>query len=193
MSRYPSNPDLPWPSGDDLSFNIEEWHWMDAETCGAVYKLYSAISRSAVHTMYGGGPHEDPRLPDDGAVLARVVNVSTRHFNANLRPKIEKYFLIRGGYWRIANPEWVKLTKPMKRSPLPADLKSFVLKRQGEFCAYCGTDEGPFHHDHLFPHSKGGRDDSGNLVLACVPCNSSKGDKTLMEWVAFLRERRDLQ
>jgi 5-methylcytosine-specific restriction endonuclease McrA len=49
-------------------------------------------------------------------------------------------------------------------------------------CVYCG---GPFEHvDHVIPASRGGTDDPDNLVPACTPCNTSKGNKLLAEWRA---------
>lgn len=49
-------------------------------------------------------------------------------------------------------------------------------------CAYCGGKANTA--DHVIPHSKGGRRDPDNLVAACPPCNTSKGDRTLTEWCA---------
>lgn len=49
-------------------------------------------------------------------------------------------------------------------------------------CVYCG---GPFEHvDHVVSASHGGTDDPDNLVPACTPCNTSKGNKLLAEWRA---------
>jgi 5-methylcytosine-specific restriction endonuclease McrA len=59
---------------------------------------------------------------------------------------------------------------------LMARLKSFY-KHDGR-CYYCGqrmfVDE--FTIDHLYPVSKGGSDHPDNLVPACLPCNTLKGD-----------------
>lgn len=52
-----------------------------------------------------------------------------------------------------------------------------VLSLGGEQCAHCGTKTGPFHMDHIIPHSKGGRTDLMNAQLLCAPCNLSKGNK----------------
>ena len=38
--------------------------------------------------------------------------------------------------------------------------------------------------DHVIPHSKGGPTTPDNLVAACRPCNTSKGARTLSEWIA---------
>lgn len=38
--------------------------------------------------------------------------------------------------------------------------------------------------DHIVPKARGGSDHPDNLTLACGPCNASKRDKLLSEWVA---------
>ena len=48
-------------------------------------------------------------------------------------------------------------------------------------CAYCSATADTF--DHIVPLSKGGRTTPGNVVPACKPCNSSKGDRDLDEWL----------
>ncbi len=52
----------------------------------------------------------------------------------------------------------------------------------GEFCAYCGVKHDRLALDHILPKSKGGRDTGDNLIKVCKSCNSSKGDKDLLEW-----------
>lgn len=58
-------------------------------------------------------------------------------------------------------------------------------------CGYCGEvapngrgeSEGCWQVDHLVPLCLGGPDEPGNLVLACVACNLSKGGKVYEDWV----------
>jgi hypothetical protein len=45
--------------------------------------------------------------------------------------------------------------------------------------------------DHLIPRSRGGDDSADNLVLACQPCNLSRGDKGIFEWLG-LKEKDKL-
>lgn len=62
-----------------------------------------------------------------------------------------------------------------------------IYLRDGLCCAYCGTDlrgaaPGQLTLDHLTPRSHGGDNEATNLVLACVACNSSRGNKSLEEF-----------
>lgn len=55
-----------------------------------------------------------------------------------------------------------------------------IFERDKNKCQYCGR---PFPKpdltiDHVVPRSRGGRDTWENLVLACVPCNVRKGNRT---------------
>lgn len=68
------------------------------------------------------------------------------------------------------------------RPRLPEVLRAEILLRDGEVCAYCGTKEGPWEIDHIFPACKGGSNEPENLAVACRTCNRQKGAKTLTEW-----------
>lgn len=49
-------------------------------------------------------------------------------------------------------------------------------------CAYCGKQR-TLTQDHVEPTSRGGSHTAANVVPACGPCNSSKGNRFLLEWV----------
>lgn len=69
-----------------------------------------------------------------------------------------------------------------------SDLKR-VFNRSGE-CAYCGLRFGSFSEatwDHIVPVTRGGSFGIGNIAPACGKCNSSKNNKTLMEWRVWKR------
>lgn len=68
------------------------------------------------------------------------------------------------------------------REPIPKVIREAVIKRDGMVCAYCGSEAGPWHIDHIHPVSRGGTDEIGNLTVACALCNLSKGDRLLSEW-----------
>ena len=54
-----------------------------------------------------------------------------------------------------------------------------------ELCIYCGSTE-DIQLAHIIAPSKGGK----MPVPACPTCNSSKGDKALMEWLRWVKENR---
>ena len=49
-----------------------------------------------------------------------------------------------------------------------------ILNRDGWTCGYCGQPATTV--DHVTPKSRGGTDDEGNLMAACLSCNSGKRD-----------------
>lgn len=59
-----------------------------------------------------------------------------------------------------------------------------LLGRQPE-CVGCGVSFAlaGYTVDHVVPLSRGGSNWPDNLQLLCQPCNSSKGDKFMCEWV----------
>jgi 5-methylcytosine-specific restriction endonuclease McrA len=60
--------------------------------------------------------------------------------------------------------------------------KSEVYERDGFKCVYCGS-TGDLSIDHVTPLSRGCSDDIENLATACRACNSSKGAKSLEDWL----------
>lgn len=59
--------------------------------------------------------------------------------------------------------------------------KHNVFKRDRHQCVYCKSKR-DLTIDHVIPKSKGGQDNWGNVVTACLKCNSLKADLTLKEW-----------
>jgi 5-methylcytosine-specific restriction endonuclease McrA len=63
--------------------------------------------------------------------------------------------------------------------------KELVWDKTGGHCSYCGLVLNPFRNfsvDHVIPQSKGGTDDFDNLVPACRHCNSSKNNRSPVEY-----------
>ena len=55
------------------------------------------------------------------------------------------------------------------------------LARLGK-CVACGVEVGVGSGDHIIPLSRGGPQSVENFMPLCKRCNSSKGDKDLLEW-----------
>ena len=56
--------------------------------------------------------------------------------------------------------------------------KTYLIKNYGSCCWWCqrALPAKKLTLDHLLPQSKGGSDSLENLRLACVPCNSNRGN-----------------
>ena len=63
---------------------------------------------------------------------------------------------------------------------IPLNRKN-ILKRDNNICQYCDSKTTFMTIDHIIPKDKGGRDLWENLVTACVPCNTKKGNKLLKD------------
>ena len=55
------------------------------------------------------------------------------------------------------------------------DVLAFVMKRDEEKCVLCDSREF-LQFDHIYPRSKGGSDETGNLRILCRTCNSKRGN-----------------
>lgn len=57
--------------------------------------------------------------------------------------------------------------------------RNVYLRDKGR-CQYCGESvpSNAFDFEHIVPKSKGGRTSWENIVVACIPCNQKKGNRT---------------
>jgi 5-methylcytosine-specific restriction endonuclease McrA len=95
----------------------------------------------------------------------------------------------RSRQWRANNPEARALQHLRRKARLaccdhrrvtPGEWLA-VVRHYGDCCAYCGA-RGKVVRDHVIPIVRGGRHAIGNLLPACVTCNSSKSGLLLIEW-----------
>lgn len=172
-----------WPNLNSVSIALAGAN-VDALTAtefGILHRLVLHIAAQSVHTQFSE-PSLDPRVDVSRAhIIARCSKAEWKSAESSLMP-----FFTRGedGFLRLQRDDFIRLSKEAGRSAIPTDVRASVLNRDGGKCVYCGTEDGPFHYDHLWPVSRGGRNDPSNLVLACAPCNLSKADRSLLEWVA---------
>lgn len=68
-----------------------------------------------------------------------------------------------------------------KTGVLPVVAREVLMEKFGGRCAYCPEPATTF--DHIEPVVRGGKTLPGNIVPACVSCNSSKKAKPLYEWL----------
>ncbi len=53
-----------------------------------------------------------------------------------------------------------------------------LLIRDNYSCQYCGRRNNQMTIDHVIPKQMGGKDTWENLVIACMPCNNRKANRT---------------
>lgn len=64
-----------------------------------------------------------------------------------------------------------------------------ILERDNYTCQYCGKKAKTV--DHIMPKSKGGTEDSDNLVACCKACNMFKGNRTLEDCGLSIKWKSD--
>lgn len=69
----------------------------------------------------------------------------------------------------------------MSKTPIPRTIQAEVFQRDGYRCRYCGSTDGPFELDHVYPEARGGSTTTDNLVVSCKGCNRLKND-TVGTW-----------
>lgn len=170
-----------WPNLNSISIVLQEdTRLLTIEEVGALYRLVWHCASQGVHSYYKTAP--GPMcFPDDAQIICRLVGCTMAEWR-KIKARVLGYFWLRDGQWHLRDENTVRLSKDAGRQAIPLASK-LAAQSKGLRCAYCGDDEGPFDHDHMFPISRGGNDDPNNIVLACARCNRSKGARTLLEWM----------
>lgn len=85
---------------------------------------------------------------------------------------------VRSQRWETRVPAVIMLKEYLHKTRKPRFSKSNLYLRDMYECAYCGTkvNRGTATMDHVLPISKGGKTNWENIVTACGPCNSRKGN-----------------
>lgn len=89
--------------------------------------------------------------------------------------------LIRPASPRLHMPAVVRLVEACRyHVPKVRFSRANVLARDGFRCQYCGGQflSKDLTFDHVVPRSQGGRTSWTNIVTACRPCNTHKGNRT---------------
>lgn len=106
----------------------------------------------------------------------------------------------RGAKWRAENPVAMRAILQRRRSreanaegSHTADDIRRIFSDQCGRCVGCSEQMGILSMtiDHIIPLSRGGSNYTENIQLLCRPCNSSKGTRTMAEWITF-KQRQPL-
>jgi 5-methylcytosine-specific restriction endonuclease McrA len=105
-----------------------------------------------------------------------------RHAQAQ-RDRARKYYQEKKRKWQKTKEGklWMRLKEEHRRGMRIGRVTSEdwvnILREHDEKCAWCHRTGVPLEMDHVMPLSKGGKHEPGNIVPACKPCNSSRGNR----------------
>ena len=89
-------------------------------------------------------------------------------------------WLVRSPTWETKVPAVIMMRDYIKQKTEVRFSKSNLFLRDQNTCLYCNKEfrEKELTLDHVIPISRGGKTSWTNIVAACGPCNSTKGNKT---------------
>ena len=89
---------------------------------------------------------------------------------------------VHSTYLSIPLPSVIRLKEyaRIRRKEIVLSRKN-ILKRDNHTCQYCSARSVPMTIDHILARKKGGGESWDNLVAACVPCNTHKGNRSLKD------------
>jgi 5-methylcytosine-specific restriction endonuclease McrA len=91
--------------------------------------------------------------------------------------------LVRFDTQKLQNPE-VSGVEYQQGELFGYEVREYLLEKWGRKCAYCGVGNTPLEVEHIHPQSKGGSNRVSNLTLACHPCNQSKGNRDIRDFLS---------
>ncbi len=91
--------------------------------------------------------------------------------------------LVRFDPQKLDNPE-ISGVEYQQGTLYQYEVREYLLGKFNRTCAYCGAKDVPLEVEHIQPKSKGGTNRVSNLAIACVPCNQSKSNLDVREFLA---------
>lgn len=92
-------------------------------------------------------------------------------------------WIIHSAKWSTPVPSIIMLKDYMKPKTVVRFSKNNVFLRDRYVCQYCEKrlEKPQCTLDHVMPLSQGGKTSFDNTVTSCSPCNSVKGNRTVMK------------
>lgn len=124
-------------------------------------------------------------IPTDNDGIIRICRASEQEWEKISR-FVLRLFPISDGVRKNRKLAKLRFKLIENRSRMEPDewreMRAAIFARDDYTCAYCGRRGGDLECDHVHPVARGGTHHPSNLVTACLPCNRSKGSKTVEEW-----------
>ena len=142
----------------------------------AAWMVGDCSAERAIAVMLGWFADESGRIAASNAVIAHLVCASEATVSKHLRGLAAKGAIEvrQRGRGKDIQIKWPLLDE------WPDGDNTGRLS-----CHYCEKHGRPMELDHVVARSKGGTDDYDNLAVACIVCNTDKGNLDLAEWLAL--------
>jgi 5-methylcytosine-specific restriction endonuclease McrA len=129
------------------------------------------LCRSCYNRWYAGeqkAGRKPPKKPHSGSRMPKEYNTPKRRAWAEANPVRARTARLRrqGHDVELTEDEWAE-----------------ILDWFQHVCAYCGRGDLPLHIEHKTPVPRGGLTSKDNCVPSCKPCNSTKGTRTVQEFL----------
>lgn len=113
---------------------------------------------------------------------------SVRQAQARVRAQNPERVAAYRRKWKRTNPDKVReYTAARVYAPFDAEALAYCELVKNDPCVYCGEPSSEI--DHIVPVSVSRSSDWTNLAPACDSCNSSKGAKSLLDFLAYRKAR----
>jgi 5-methylcytosine-specific restriction endonuclease McrA len=144
---------------------------------------------------------ELPRLSEIQAYRRAYYESHKSHYRAQSREwqrKNKEKVKLSNYRWRERNPEAFRAITQRRRAKKSKAEGSYtardliaLFKSQKGLCNGCLKSlPKSYHVDHIMPLCRGGSNWPSNLQLLCQSCNSSKGTKTMDEWLDRINRKK---
>lgn len=131
-------------------------------------ELYSKKFTDSVIQDINSNPEVFVKTKAFKSSFVKYASLSRMHYLPDINEELKEY-LSRCRMFNSDVKKWYRL-------------RNEIFTRDNYTCQYCGKKEGKLELDHVVAFSKGGGDDTDNLVTACRKCNRQKRDKSIEEF-----------
>lgn len=91
--------------------------------------------------------------------------------------------LVRFDLQKISNPE-ISGVMYQQGELAGYEVREYLLTKFDRRCVYCGATDTRLEIEHVVPRSKGGSNRVSNLTIACHPCNQTKGNQDIKDFLS---------
>lgn len=90
--------------------------------------------------------------------------------------------LVRFDMQKLDNPE-ISGVEYQQGTLAGYEVREYLLEKFNRQCCYCGAKDTPLNIEHIHPKANGGSNRVSNLSIACIPCNSKKGARSIEDFL----------